>query len=98
MEALALSIIIPMTNSILTAELSKRKELGNSFAFMVGLLVSAPFSLVGWQNIKDIAIFLNAIIALLGCIFTIRLNKINEKKVLYYEICFLNVNGFRAIR
>ncbi len=83
-EALALSIIIPMTNSILTATIEQEERARQlSFAFMVSLLVSAPFSLIGgWLSkiSRILPLFLSAIIALLGCIFTIRLNKINEKE------------------
>ncbi|HHU02133.1 MAG TPA: MFS transporter [Christensenellaceae bacterium] len=83
-EALALSIIIPMTNSILTATIEKEERAKQlSFAFMVSLLVSAPFSLIGgWlSNMSRILpLFLSAVIAMLGCIFTIHLAKTFEKE------------------
>jgi MFS family permease len=83
-EALALSIIIPMTNSILTATIEQEERAKQlSFAFMVSLLVSAPFSLIGgWlSNMSRILpLFLSAVIAMLGCIFTIHLAKTFEKE------------------
>lgn len=83
-EALALSMLIPLTSTLLTNSLEEEERarlLG--FAFMVCLMVSAPFGLLsGWLSKMDrmLPLLLSACVALCAMAITLMLSR-EEKKV-----------------
>ncbi len=84
MEALALSILIPLTSTLLTSALEEEERARMlSFAFMLCLLVSSPFGLLsGWLSKMDrmLPLVLSGAVALVAIWITLHLNKENEKE------------------
>jgi MFS family permease len=84
LEAFALSVIIPMTNTLLTATIEQEeRSMLLGFALMISLLVSAPFGLLaGWLSKLDriFPLIMSAAIAFFACIGTVKLDNTIKKE------------------
>ncbi|MDO5021939.1 MAG: MFS transporter [Eubacteriales bacterium] len=84
LEAFALSVIIPMTNTLLTATIEQEeRSMLLGFALMISLLVSAPFGLIaGWLSKLNriLPLIMSAVIACIACVNTLHLDNLIKKE------------------
>ncbi len=84
LEAFALSVIIPMTSTLLNATLEhEERSMLLGFSLMISLLISAPFGLLaGWLSKLNriFPLIMSAVIACLACVSTVKLDNVIKKE------------------